>query len=49
MEVEDKIIEIIQNEIHKEKKIQKYKKSSVSYKEALSELTKVKLESLASK
>lgn len=49
MEVEDKTIEIIQNETHKEKRIQKYKKSSVSHEEALSDLAKVKLESLASK
>lgn len=46
MEVEGKIIEIIQNETHKERRIQNYKTSSVSHEEALSDLTKVKLESL---
>ena len=46
MEVEDKIIDIIQNEPHKGKRIQKYKKSSVNHEEALSNLTNVKLEPL---
>lgn len=46
MEVEGKIIEIIQNETHKGKRIRKYKKSLVNHEEALSNITNVKLEPL---